>query len=239
MKKRPSEGPRKRGPRKPPLSAGRPPTFTAAMAARIINWPVDEWPGNCWAVAEAIRLSGLVPGARSQYGIYGGPIADGSYFDGRAIARHGWLRLDDGTILDPTRWVFEGLAPEITTIPPGDPRQDEYDLGASTLRGAARAAAGFDQPPGPAEPPCSVPAIKWPKSVLRALQAFYADTSQLTNRQLQWAAGLSPGVWGASAKAFYMTLAHAGLRVLIPIDYRTEVCPEINDPKFSNVSRLV
>lgn len=94
----------------------------------LINLSVEDWKGNCYAVAQACLTTGVVKG-KAEYGIWEGPIAEGSYFENYPIARHGWVRLPDGRIWDPTRWVFENVEPYIYVGP-----DDYYDFGASRLR---------------------------------------------------------------------------------------------------------
>jgi hypothetical protein len=103
-------------------------SLTPEQIGKLIGIKVKDWPGNCYSVAVNIVESGLVEG-RPEYGIWQGEIAPGSYFDDRPIARHGWVRLPDGQVLDPTRWVFEGVDPYIY-IGSGD----DYDFGAADLR---------------------------------------------------------------------------------------------------------
>lgn len=101
----------------------------------LIGLTTEEWKGNCYAVAVACVDAGVVEG-EAEYGIWEGPIAPGSFFEGRPLARHGWVRLPDGQIWDPTRWVFENVEPYIYV------GSDEfYDFGATRLR---RSVATYD-----------------------------------------------------------------------------------------------
>jgi len=60
---------------------------------------------------------------RARHGHWTGDVAYGSHFDRRAqlpFIAHGWIQLDDGRVLDPTRWVFENVAPYLYVGEPPD-----------------------------------------------------------------------------------------------------------------------
>jgi hypothetical protein len=88
------------------------------MLARAINVDLAHWPGNCHGIATLIREADLVPG-KAEYGWYFGPVNEGSHFYGGSYPyRHGWIKLHDGRIYDPTRWVFENVDPYIYVAEP-------------------------------------------------------------------------------------------------------------------------
>ena len=75
----------------------------------------NGWPGRCHQIASKLLDSGLVPESyKLRYGHWLGPIdntpSEHNPFAGQKLAHHGWLQ-DGDTIIDPTRWVFEGLPP--------------------------------------------------------------------------------------------------------------------------------
>lgn len=79
------------------------------IAARI-RFPLEQWPGNCHAVAGKILYHYAVPGrARVVRGAYLGPVHEDSIFHeyaGRGFPpNHSWLVLDD-ILYDPLRWAF-------------------------------------------------------------------------------------------------------------------------------------
>jgi hypothetical protein len=81
----------------------------------------ENWKGNCFAVATLIAESGLIQNATAVYGHWLGKA--GSYFSHKGLAgfiQHGWVLLEDGRILDPTRWVFEDVEPYIFIGRPPD-----------------------------------------------------------------------------------------------------------------------
>jgi len=89
----------------------------AAMSAQevavAIDVPLEQWSGNCFAIATKLTTSGLVPsGSRAVYGHWLGPIAPASSFAARAhlgLTGHGWILTEDDQVIDPTRWVFEAV----------------------------------------------------------------------------------------------------------------------------------
>jgi len=110
-----------------------PEQITIEAAVKAMDWPVEKWEGNCFAVATQLVKSGLVKG-EAVYGAWYGEINPLGYWGGRAggmFVRHGWVLLPDGRILDPTRWSFEGVEPYIW-IGSGDAK--EYDHGNNRLQ---------------------------------------------------------------------------------------------------------
>lgn len=92
----------------------------------------EDWVGNCFGIAQLLVEKGLTPGGIAVYGHYTGFIHKKSYFGSRAHfgwCNHGWVLLPDGTVVDPTRWVFENVAPYIYVGPATD-----YDEGSNKLR---------------------------------------------------------------------------------------------------------
>jgi len=82
--------------------------------------PVEDWPGNCYAIACAIVKAGLVDG-EAVYGHWTGDVHPKSMFYSRSgFCHHGWIRLPDGCVLDATRWVFENAKPYIYVGDPED-----------------------------------------------------------------------------------------------------------------------
>lgn len=85
-------------------------------AAKKIGLPVEQWPGKCFQVATAFVNHGIVQG-HAVYGHWRGKIdPHAPVFGERAghrFVHHGWILQDDGTVVDPTRWVFENVEPYI------------------------------------------------------------------------------------------------------------------------------
>lgn len=84
-------------------------------------------PSQCWLgknfVAKTVVEKGLVRGSL-ELGHWIGPISSDSYYQRkRAIGfcHHSWVRLRNGRVFDPMRWVFEGTPPYIF-VGPKSPR---------------------------------------------------------------------------------------------------------------------
>lgn len=155
----------------------------------------ESWKGNCYAIATAIVEDGLIEG-KAEYGVWEGPIAEGSYFYGKLISRHGWIRLPDGQICDPTRWVFENVAPYIYVGP-----DDYYDMGAARLREQF----GYE----PASENLVLDFLDDPE--------LFADNRKLLHRL----GNTPPQAYPFLMAEVYEALDRMGFSVLIPIDYQT------------------
>ncbi len=100
-----------------------------------ISIPCGSWPTRCHEIAVAInRKLGL--SWQECYGFYYGPVAEGGPFDaGRPVQRHGWLKLPDRRVFDPTRWVFEQKLPYVFCAYDNN---GEYDLGMERFKAGLR-----------------------------------------------------------------------------------------------------
>lgn len=103
------------------------PTNPADIAI-LIGIPLTEWPGNCHAVAEAIKDRLPVHGMRIARGHWVGHISRDSVYH-HGPQQHTWLKLADGRVLDPTRWAI--LTPHNPSIYLGV--CDHYDEGGRQL----------------------------------------------------------------------------------------------------------
>lgn len=86
--------------------------LTVKRVEKVIGQRASKWKGNCYGIAGALVAKKLVEGV-AVYGLYHGHIAKTSMFAGQPFARHGWVLAPDGTVIDPTRWVFEDVEPYI------------------------------------------------------------------------------------------------------------------------------
>lgn len=100
-----------------------------------IGTPLDLWHGNCHAVASLILEKMPIMGMRLVRGHYDGHVSKDSVYHG-GIQQHSWLRLEDGRILDPTRWCM--TRPENPFIYLGE--NDAYDEAGVMLSEMSRAA---------------------------------------------------------------------------------------------------
>lgn len=208
-------------------------TVEAQEFARVIELPLSEWPMRCFEVASYIHQSGLLLQPTAvRYGMYYGPIAENSPF-ATELARHGWLQnLTNHEILDPTRWVFEGLSPPqayIARISRRSKEYREYDVGGSRLR-AIHAA------PKPEAAACRELAapwsekfvIEWPRGVLGYIKSLFGD-EVLYRAQIHWLANQTPEMLGVYAKGVYTAIIEQAPhgRALIPIDYQQVVFNDV------------
>lgn len=113
------------------------PTEPAAIA-EAIGLPLTDWPGNCHAVAERVLRRLPTQGMRLVRGHFHGWTSPASVY-GRGPQQHSWLRLQDGRVLDPTRWAFDQ---------PGKPylyvgENDAYDEAGLWLAERSRSMMGM------------------------------------------------------------------------------------------------
>jgi len=99
------------------------------IVAEQIGICVNDWPGNCFHIASQMVKHNVVKG-KAVYGHYHGFIDPNSIFGSRSFTHHGWV-VTDNNIIDPTRWVFEGINPYIYIGPKDD---DTYDMGGNRVR---------------------------------------------------------------------------------------------------------
>jgi hypothetical protein len=109
-----------------------------------IDIPLERWPGNCHGIAEAVLRRTPVAGLRLVRGHYHGFIHRESSYHRGGVQQHSWLELEDGRILDPTRWAME--RPDRPYIFLGSDEDLAYDEGGLLLRAKGypgMAIAGF------------------------------------------------------------------------------------------------
>ncbi|MBO9428206.1 hypothetical protein [Sulfitobacter sp. R18_1] len=78
----------------------------ASELADLIDIPLERWPGNCHGIALEILHMVPVEGMKLVRGHYLGYVHRDSVYGG-GPQQHSWLELEDGRILDPTRWAIE------------------------------------------------------------------------------------------------------------------------------------
>ena len=75
--------------------------------------PAATWAGRCQEIASAFIVDDLVEGALT-VGMWTGAVASGvPTTPGPGGVVHGWITREDGSVVDPTRFVFEGRAPYV------------------------------------------------------------------------------------------------------------------------------
>jgi hypothetical protein len=191
--------------------AGR---LDAAACADAIGVPLEKWPGNCFGVSCALVESGRLPG-RAVYGHWLGRVVPGGLFS-PGVNRHGWIELDDGVVIDPTRWVFERAAPYVHIGPP----EDAYDRGGQQVRAATRMPP---PPPGGDDPwrGSNRPVIfdEATAAFVGNLLGRFRPVERPTMREAAWLSNLPYGDLGDAAREIYAALAEAGHRAMIPCDH--------------------
>ena len=186
------------------------------VVAHTIGVPVVEWPGNCYAVAYQMVTHGLVQG-RAVYGHYLGFVAKGSLFDGSPIVRHGWVVCDDGSIVDPTRWVFEGVEPYIALMPGG---HYEYDEGGNKLLSTLKRPVPCHNP---AEANAKTVEGEADKGLIQLLLGRDSKPDVLTLTEAHWLATQPLEDIQGVAKHLYQLIISLGWSALIPLDNRLKI----------------
>lgn len=195
----------------------RPEDLSPEDAAATMGIPLDFWPGQCFGIASAFVDAGLVAG-HAVYGHFLGRVSKQSVpFGSRSglpFQAHGWVILPDGRIFDPTRWVFEAVAPYLFIGPANNP---EYDEGGNKFRTMMR---------GPAiAEPMAVRTFNIPlagEAAAFARLAFGHDSPFGIN-EARWLAHTAPNEAGLAIAGIYEACQAAGLGALIPLDNRRAV----------------
>ena len=188
------------------------------ILARQIDIPLDDWPGNCHAVACAVRDLVPVKGMRIARGHWIGRVSRSSVYHQGGIQQHSWLLAADGRILDPTRWAITSPKTPFIYLGPCD----HYDEGGRYT--AARTGPGF---------PGRGPDFSRQISTLTAADradlarlAGYSDPAKASDHALSEdilrKARLDPDEITACAD-LYRLIDRAGLKSVIPIDSWTRV----------------
>lgn len=175
--------------------------------ASEIGIPTEGWIGNCHSISCAIVEQGLVKG-KARYGHWLGP-ADPDSMKGLPFVRHGWIECEDGTIIDPTRWVFEGTKPYIWV----GTNDGNYDPGGNIWR------KKWERPCpdyGPRDKKINLNLQDEDRSIIIDM---LGNPLSITIKHAFWLANLSIVTLGmVLAKSLYGALEQAGLIALVPID---------------------
>lgn len=186
--------------------------------------PASAWPLRCYEIATILFQSGLLQPlidkygpARVLYGAYEGYVSKQSPFAGRPISRHGWIEFENGFVVDPTRWVFEGIEPEIAIVSAA-----EYDFANRRMR---RHVGIDDVQAPPFDETGRVVAIDInDPDVISLLDGLLGEHSRLMTGQLGLAQAFFIGklpleTFGEHAGAIYRAFERAGLKAMVPIDH--------------------
>lgn len=184
----------------------KPENLTIKRLEKESRLPAEQWHGKCTALAAvACRLVG----GHEIYGDYLGPVhKDGFWGERRMLPNHhGWVLLEDGRILDPTRWSFENVEPYIYL----DFNDKEYDEGGNVKRGM------FRQPcPKPKGPLANLT----PSLCAETLFEHLTQTpfEKMSREQAFWVANLGYDELGFAVAGIYQTLIDNDMDAAIPLD---------------------
>jgi hypothetical protein len=122
-------------------------------------------------------------------------------------------------IIDPTRWVFEGVEPYIYVG-----RNDHYDMGGNELRAALRQPCpAYDS----TAPRSKLAVWKYDRKAHQFVMAkMFGGAPGVTERMAAWLANAPLGDLGRFAAPIYRALIDAGHGAHIPIDNRHAVVGE-------------
>lgn len=205
--------------------------------ARKLRWPTKKWHGQCYAVACAIVKAKIVKG-RAVYGHYTGPVAETGHWAGtrdRMFQRHGWIVLEDGRLLDPTRWSFEDKEPYFHLHDCSDHKAGkcEYDEGGNSVR---EMMMGTRPMPTYREPSKSADQyeknrlkhvnLKLKPKAMDFLTNLFDDPPAFTWEMVHWVSNLRPERLGVHVKEIFQAIVDAGEAVSIPYDNRVRVLGE-------------
>ncbi|MEP3667756.1 MAG: hypothetical protein ABJN42_13610 [Roseibium sp.] len=204
--------------------SGPPFPLDPGALAEAIGIPLEDWPGNCHGVAEAVLRHAPTEGMRLVRGHFTGHVDRDSVYHRGGLQQHSWLRLEDGRILDPTRWAI--TSPKRPHIYVGV--NDDYDEGglASGMRARPQIAMSMFLNGGSGGPE---DVILKKLAVLprekRELLAELSDVRSLTAEEVPRHAAESlkmrldePVEHIRNPEAFYGLIEEAGLKALIKID---------------------
>lgn len=202
---------------------------TAEDLSKEIGIPLEQWPGNCHGIAEAVLRRVPVEGMRLVRGFFNGFISRNSVYKGGGVQQHSWLELADGRILDPTRWAMTN---------PGKPAiyigyNDHYDEAGLMMRAQHRPAMSFSMmmSQGKGNSPSGHVLKKIRKMDALQVRDLF-DAGNLTppagEPQLRDADRLYGRIYDPvehfdQPEDFFSGLQAAGLKAIIPIDTATRV----------------
>lgn len=164
---------------------------------------VVDWIGNCEGAVRLFMRHFPIKGSISARGAWTqGTEAFGDCL--RPFTQHSWIQLEDERVLDPTRWVFEGVAPYIYV---GE--SDYYDYGTNALN-----AIIHDIPDTPYNKPGTKELDPTDADLLRTYGVrCFGD--KVHHDDLWWLSRMPPT---GQHKALYEFFEDQGMQAMIPID---------------------
>lgn len=196
--------------------------FDISIIETLIGVPANEWEGRCYEISCLIVNNGSIEGT-AVYGHYTGYIKDGTLFSGKRPVRHGWIVHDD-VIIDPTRWVFEGVNPYIFV---GEVNlHPEYDRGGERFRKALESVNYHPKPDF--DPNTTVFHLETEDDKILFSLILGSETlvTSISMNQLFWVANRPMSTLGDAMLPAYEWLCKKHLKALIPIDYYKIAFPD-------------
>ena len=213
------------------------------IAARL-DVPLSDWPGKCFELADGLVRAFDWKGATAVYGHYLGSVSPAcSMFHGKPLIRHGWIVTAQGCIVDPTRWVFESVAPYLKVLEPWDDEMGEiehYDEGGEVFNGhllgeppSFQAGAVVIDVPDTGEL-AFLPAFLFQR--LGAGPGELGLRRKASLEELRWIAKIPYTRIREASGPLYRWLETEGLGAAIPVDYRLRAVREGQLPPALTVS---
>ena len=185
------------------------PPLTLTDAELIVGSPATSWMGRCTEISD--KLADAYRG-EAVYGHWVGPVDDASpfaYAQSTGFAQHGWIEMPDGSVVDPTRFAFEMVAPYIYVG-----ASDYYDRGGNAMLARLNGLPPEDPDDGNYCP------LTLPSAAAHVVFAMtgWSDPAALAWIQVHWLAHVSPQVYGEHAKEIFSAIRDAGEAAMIPFD---------------------
>jgi len=204
-----------------------------------IGTPLEQWPGNCHAIAVAILNRMPIENMRLCRGHYHGRISRRSIYRSGPSQQHSWLVLEDGRILDPTRWAME--RPDHPFIYLGE--NDFYDEAGLILNQRTTAAIsgslfmiGRTKPGAVILDPLSKLDPAQARALFKAADIEISEPFSVHDADRLYSRFSDPVEHHVDPVAFYAAAQDAGLGSLIPLDLKTRILePEkVAPPRGTN-----
>jgi hypothetical protein len=201
--------------------------MTVDEVAKLLDWPVSGWPGNCFGVALKLVEALQWTDATAVYGNFIGDVSpECKLFYGRPVVHHGWILTSQGCIVDPTRWVFDAAEPSVTILKPWEVSDDDlavYDEGGEDLaRMRHGPVPGFVEGEqtfaisGPGSPPELAFIVT---SRLTPRGAMPTVVKQVCLTQVRWLANTPYTDLGDSASTLYAWFRSIHCTAFVPVDF--------------------
>lgn len=177
---------------------------------------ISDLKWKCFAVAtvlERMLKEKGIKGARAVYGMWEGRCVEkrqtGHY-------RHGWVVIDKKTIIDPTRWVFDSVKPQV--YKGSVAKNKEYDEGAVKFR-----ASTYNRPFPKFDKNQNVKEFHWSQEVKDLFKTLTnQDGTKMSMSQILWCCNLPFSTYGDELiNEVYTEFEKSGFTSFIPFDYKS------------------